>query len=330
MGIPLNPAQEVSSLKTDMGGSVEQSYVTVPSDVGTGSLESFTATLPAGDGAAQGDYLAFTVPGGHKFAVWLNLDSDDTPPSGAVYTAADSKVEVDVTVTGTPDTAAEVAAAVKAAIELDGDFDDMTIVDNEDGSLTFTAGLLGNLTNAAPHNTGDTGAGSIEVSIDQAGAAASAQNTYISLTDDDEDLFHVWLNVNSEGSDPAPSDSTGIEVAIAAQASANEVAAAIATAIDDNAEFAATADNSRVRIVTATKAVVADISAGNSGFTVAVSTQGAPEKYSSAESPSDISNSPSPFVIASAVLVFVSTILLTEAGDALRTEDGAANITLES
>lgn len=295
MGIPLSPAQQVVNLKTDMGGSPEQSYVTV-SSVGTGSFESFVITCPAGDEAAQADYFSFSQPDGQKFAIWLDVDADGTAPSGAVYTAADNKIEIDVVSTPTPTTAAATAALIKTAIELDGDFDEYTIVDNEDGTLSFTATALGNPANAAPHAADDLSAGNFLASV-TSGSSASSQNDYFVLHDDDTGLFHVWLNVNSEGVDPDPGGgSVGIEVAVSAADSAATVAAAIATAVNANAEFEAEYDGAgRVKITTATNAVVVDLADGDLGVTVSVSTQGSVQKYSAAMSPSDISNAPSAF-----------------------------------
>lgn len=294
MGIPLHPGQEVANLKSDLGGSIESNYVDVVS-VGSGSFETFTVTFPAGDGAAQADYFSFVEPGGATFACWLDLDANGTTPTGAIYTAATNKIEVDVVVAGTPDTAAAVAAAVKTAIEADIDFVEYDITDNLDGTLTFVANILGNATDAAPHNTGDTGAGSIAVSV-TSGSAASSQNTYFVLRDDDTGLFHVWLNVNSEGVDPDPGGgSVAIETPLVTADSTSAAATAIATAVNAHAEFEAEADGSRVKITAATKAAIVDIGAGDSGFTVSVSTQGSAEKYSSSGSPSDISNNPSTF-----------------------------------
>src|SRR5690606_21689585 len=119
----------------------------------------------------------------------------------------------------------------------------------------------------------DSEAGSIAVTIDQGGADASSQDTYFVLRDDDTGLFHVWLNVNEEGSDPDPGGgSVGIEVTVDTAMTTSQVANAIATAVNANAEFESSADGSRVRITTATKASVVDIGAGDSGFTVSVST----------------------------------------------------------
>ena len=290
MSLPLHPAQSVENLKSDLGGSPEQSYIDV-SSVSSGAFETFTATFAAYASTAQGDYLAFTEPGGTKFAVWLDKAANGTPPSGAVYTAADQKIEVDAS----SGTATQVATAFKDALEADNDFVQYDIVQNG-AILTFTANALGTATDAAPHNTGDTGAGSIVVAVTQQGAAAGSQNKYVVLRDDDTGLFHAWLNFNSEGVDPDPGGgSVAIEAAVAGGASASAVATAMAAAIEAHAEFTSSADGSVVKVVTATNAPATDLGAGDSGFTVSVSTQGAASKYYASLNPGSISNNPSTF-----------------------------------
>jgi hypothetical protein len=59
----------------------------------------------------------------------------------------------------------------------------------------------------------------------------SLQNKYFTIRDADDDKHHVWFNVNGAGADPAPASSTGHPVAIATNASASTIAAAIATAL---------------------------------------------------------------------------------------------------
>jgi len=137
---PLHPAQQVVNLVNDQGGQPESSYVTIPSSVGTGSFEIFTATFPAFASVTQADYLSFREPNSlTKFAVWLDKDADGTAPSGALYTAAAQKVKASI-VTG--NTATQVAAAVKSALEAVGAFDEYAI-SAALGVLTFTANKLG-------------------------------------------------------------------------------------------------------------------------------------------------------------------------------------------
>lgn len=90
-----------------------------------------------------------------------------TPPSGAVYVAATNKIKATI---ATGDDATAVATKVFAAIG--ATVTGFSKVDNLDGTLTFTSLTRGLATNAAPHNTGDTGNGSVTIVIDNEGVAA--------------------------------------------------------------------------------------------------------------------------------------------------------------
>lgn len=290
---PLNPGQVVENLKTDLGGTIEQSYVDVSSDANGGQFETFKVTFLAEDEHAQGQYFSFECPDGEKAAVWLNINEDDTPPSGAIYTAADSKVPVEVP---TASTAIEIAALAKTAIEADLDLAQYDITDNLDGSLTFVANALGVCVNAAPHAADDDGAGAIEVEQIAEGADCNIQSTYFQIRDNDTGLFHVWMNANDEGVDPDPgSGSVGIEIALATPSTPAQIAAAIAAAIEADAEFEASSSGSRVQISTVSKTPVTDLVDGDSGFAVSVQSQGTTERFSPGGSPADISNNPSKF-----------------------------------
>lgn len=86
--------------------------------------------------------------------------------------------------------------------------------------------------------------------------------------------FYVWLNVNSAGSDPALTGKTGIEVAVATDATANTVATAVAAAIDGVAEFGAAASTATVTITNAVEGDCDNVVDVDTGFTCAVTTEG--------------------------------------------------------
>jgi hypothetical protein len=137
-----------------------------------GTREVSTITFPAVAGATQADYVHFTAQDGTKYAVWLDIDAAGTAPTGALYTAADSKIEVNVT---TGQSAAQVATAVVAAIgtSMNADF---TLVDNLDGTVTCTQVYGGAVTDPVPKNADDSGAGSITVTVGTAGSNGAAVN----------------------------------------------------------------------------------------------------------------------------------------------------------
>lgn len=86
--------------------------------------------------------------------------------------------------------------------------------------------------------------------------------------------YYVWINVNNAGVDPAISGRTGVEVDVATGATASAVATAVAAALDALAGFAASSSGAVVTCTNATSGPTTDASAGNSGFTIAVTQQG--------------------------------------------------------
>lgn len=87
--------------------------------------------------------------------------------------------------------------------------------------------------------------------------------------------YAVWLNVNSAGTDPSIPGFTSVPVAIATSDSANTVADLVAAAIDALDDFSA--PNPGANIITVTNAAAGARTApdaGNSGFSLAVTTTG--------------------------------------------------------
>ena len=84
-----------------------------------------------------------------------------------------------------------------------------------------------------------------------ADVASSLNNDYFFIYSGANAKFHVWFNVGGAGVDPAPSGSTGITVAIAANASASAVASAVQAAVDGNANFVASVQESTKVLITA-------------------------------------------------------------------------------
>ncbi len=266
--MPISPSATVESINNEVSGQPEQSYVECVADVG--EYEIFTATFTTYAGSAQGDYISFTEPSsGEKFAVWLDKNNNGTAPSGAVYTAADQKCEVDIAIA---DTASQVGQKVKTALALVAALD-CFVISGSGAVLTFTANKIGTATDAAPHNTGDTGDGSITTSVTQQGVASNLLNKYFTLKNGADAAYFAWMNVNSQGVNPAPGG-TAIEVTVAKGATAAEVATAVATAVDASAEFEAETDGTRVKITNSAVGTATNTGAGNSTFTVSVQSDG--------------------------------------------------------
>lgn len=238
----------------------------------TGAYEVTEITFPATVGAAQGDYVSFENVAGQKSAIWLDIDANGTAPTGAVYVAATNKIKVPIVTGGT---AAQNATLAKVAIGTT--IPNVTIVDNLAGKLTITQNKIGLAVDSAPHNTGDTGVGSITVSVATQGAASNLQNTYFTINSADDLIeYYVWMNVGAEGVDPAIAGKTGVEIAIAAGAADTASATAIQLALHALSAFNATVLGATATVTNAAYGVTTDAADGTAatGFTIAVTTQG--------------------------------------------------------
>jgi hypothetical protein len=122
-------------------------------------------------GAEQGDYISLTNTSGETLAVWLDIDAAGTAPTGVVYAASDYQAEVDIVTGGT---AIANAALFTTGIEGATTWVAITtVVDNLDTTITISQVTGGTVTAADPHNTGDTGVGSITAATDTTGTAGN-------------------------------------------------------------------------------------------------------------------------------------------------------------
>jgi len=177
-------------------------YSTIPpadTVFNSGESEVTELTFANKAGTAAGDYIVVYDTAGLAWAV-----AADSAPSGAIWTAiaAGRKGIAD---TAAATTAAEVAAAFELA------FDALTAVpfttddSANDGTMLVTCVIRGNTTNAAPHNTDDSGAGSIAAAVDNAGvnSAVDVVANTITVTDHGYGTGQE-LEVSSTGTLPAP------------------------------------------------------------------------------------------------------------------------------
>lgn len=193
----------------DVGSSSEAASVSKSADCGT--AEVTTTTWPAFAGATQADYLHFTAQDGTTFAAWLDKDNNGTPPSGALYTAATNKIEIDI-VTG--DTAAQVTTKARAALVANAEVTARFTVGEAgsptDDDIVLTQLSTGDVANMAPKSENDGGAGSITISVGTAGSNGDisvANNTVTETT-------HGWVTgdrVYITGSDLPAGLTTGTE-----------------------------------------------------------------------------------------------------------------------
>ena len=286
----LRADQNVSHLYSDLSGSIEQSKVTAIAEPAQFDIQ--TITFPATAGATQGDYISFTNQAGATYAVWLDIDANGTAPTGAVYTAATNKLEVDI---ATGDTAAQVAGKVQAAIS--ASVTNVTVTNPGSGdTIVLTNDLLGSNALGVPYNSNDGGAGSITIAHTQVGANSVMQDKYFTIRNGANAAFYVWFNVETEGTDPTPGG-TAIAVAATANRSANQMAALIQAAVNGQAGFSAVQNGTEVFISTDAEGVVTDIGAGDSGLAVVTVGEGsaALPQYDASSSPNSLSNDPGTF-----------------------------------
>lgn len=107
-----------------------------------------------------------------------------------------------------------------------------------------------------------------------ADVAGSLNNKYFLLSSPTVN-YYVWYNINAAGVDPAVAGRTGLEVAAATGATASAVATATRAVLDAHAAFIVPAPVGAVMTITnAVAGAAPNIAAGNSGFTVSITTQG--------------------------------------------------------
>lgn len=94
--------------------------------------------------------------------------------------------------------------------------------------------------------------------------------------------YYVWIDVDNGSVDPSVAGKTGIEVDISTGDSANDVATAVATAVNAVDDFIASSASNVVTITNLDSGSVTDVNAGTSTFTVAVTVQGVNKKHAEA------------------------------------------------
>jgi hypothetical protein len=107
-----------------------------------------------------------------------------------------------------------------------------------------------------------------------ADVSKSLQNKYFFFYTPAGIGHYCWINVNSEGVDPALTGFTPHAVAIATGASANTVAAAIEAVIEEVTGFNSTVSNAVITMTNTDTGYAQGPHDGNSGFTFEVTTEG--------------------------------------------------------
>lgn len=283
----VQPGQSVEALSVYLGDEVESTKVTCIAEPAQVAISTLTYLAFASCG--QGDYVIITNKAGTTWAVWLDKDANGTAPTGAAYAASNNQIKVSIT---TGQTAAQVATAAFTAIG--SNITNVTAANPSSGVVSLTQTKLGVVAVPVPHNTGDTGAGSIVAAASQSGVASALQNKYFVLNSaSNAASYYAWANVHSEGTDPSVAAKTAIPVAISLAQTATQVAAAFAAAIDAQSAFAATSDAAICQVSNALAGPSTDVSHTDSVFSFSVDNQGRSAIDSPAMNVSSLSVSPS-------------------------------------
>lgn len=156
------------------------------------------------------------------------------------------------------------------SIQQTGGTDDQTVADGETITVAGVANYAATEVVATVAHTAQ-----IATVTTVADSAGSLNSKYFLLDSAEGGTqYYVWLNINSAGVDPEVSGRTGVEVAGATNVSAADIATAIQTAVHALTEFTATVLTNVVTITAATAGICVDPEDVDTGFTIAVTTEG--------------------------------------------------------
>lgn len=152
---PVGDQSEVSAIaaKTFAGGAAEQADITFDTTANT----------------TQGDFVLFAVAGANSstiYMIWMDIDADGTAPTGTKASTATVSIMVPIVTGGS---AAQNAALAKTAIGtlMDTDF---TVGAVATADIPFTQLASGSVADPDPENALESGAGSLGVTVNTAGA----------------------------------------------------------------------------------------------------------------------------------------------------------------
>lgn len=238
---------------------------TAATDGGAGDATGFTIETPVAghDSNLDGKYFILKDEVG-TVGFWFDVDDSGTlaPTTGAAR-------DVEITTITSEMTAAQVGTAVYNAIHADTKFNGVS--DDTAGTIVVVSTTYGNKTGQSAGTSGFT------VTEAVAGADSAITGKYFVLGDVDGSVA-FWFDVGNEGTaEPSHGAARAVEItSVTRGMTSAQVAGAIRTAVDADSKFdvGALTDATFQTICKDYKAV-ANISAGDSGFTVSTVTQGA-------------------------------------------------------
>ena len=259
--VPARYSRVTSELK-DMGdGTFETEYINY---YGFGNKESNQIEMVANPTGAKEktnlDFTGLTTTIEGKFftiyddvgsvGVWFDLDAGSTPPT----TGALRDISIPI-VTGNDSTAIALAAA--SGITLDSKFSAGSV-----GPIALVeSSTIGLKADSTPNTSG------IAVSTTTQGDV-DLQNKYVSISNGANVLYHIWFNIDSLGTDPAPASSIAIEVALLGFESQLTAATKLQLVMEAHAEFTSTVEDFNVIIGNAVDGASDGIVDGDTGMII--------------------------------------------------------------
>lgn len=233
-------------------------------DGGAGDATGFTieTTVEGAASALDGKYFILQDEVG-SVAFWIDVDDSGT---SAPSHGADRAVEI--TTIASEDDLATVGTAIYTAVVADSKFE--AGVDNADGSFTVRSTTYG-VKSAA--SAGDSG---FNVSESVAGVDSSLDGKYFVLQDVNGSVA-FWIDVDDSGtSAPSHGADRAVEITTVTSAmTAAQVAGVVATAVNADSKFGATASDTVVTVTNVDLKALTDAADGDTGFSFETTTQGA-------------------------------------------------------
>ena len=211
-----------------------------------------------------GKYWLINSPSA-SYYVWYDINDSSSKP-----TISGTAVAVEVDLAGTENNIT-VASYTSNAINFSFSADYSVSWSSDNNFIDVTNVNMGVVDDALPGNAASN------VSVTTQGVTQVDLNSLSGeyfIINSSETNYYVWFDVGNNPTDPNVAEKTGVEIDIAAGESATSVAAKVQTAVDGLTGLSATVSGDIVTITADAEGDLEDANAGNSGFTVNITTQG--------------------------------------------------------
>jgi hypothetical protein len=231
-------------------------------DNGAGGAGPILNTVEYRSSIQGGDYFTLSTPD-EDFYVWYEVDMLGSDP------LLSGKTGLKVSVSGGY-TDQQMASATASALNATGKFNATIVADGQEEHWL-------QVDNVDPGDAPDATMGNIAAifpvtNLQQGSPTPRPGGGYFTVDSTDTSSY-VWFKVGGQGTDPSVAGRTGIEVDVARNASVEDVAVAVRSALEATGKFSVTIDGSYHTIVkSAGSGAVADLAEVNSGFVTSVAT----------------------------------------------------------